>query len=241
MEQTATRGPCLAPALVLVLLGLTVPAASPALAGYQSASFIFDQSNVLGSGNYGTVHLEAYTGPAGSSFNGLLAGQVRFTVTAPFLSIYGNPSRARNYGLDQFAFNTDLSILASQIVVTTTGGTNLNWTTQFNRNVSSFGRFSILAKGTGKSRGNPIVVTISGLGDNATLNHFLFPSTGRNGGTYFAAHLGGFPCPPNSHFIGVSDVTCVPEPASWMLAVVGLTGIGLARWRRRGTVAAPSA
>lgn len=222
---------------VLAALALLSCSAAPALAGYQSASFVFNMSNEIGAGNYGTVFAEAYTGAVGTTDHGLNPGQVRFTVTAPFLSIYGSPADAGNYGMDKFSFNTNLSILASQVVTKTTGGTNLGWSVQFSKNISEFGVFSILDKGAGNSRGNPIIVTISGLGSNATLDHFVLPSTGNNGGTFFAAHVGGFAGNANneefgSHYIAVTEITHAPEPSGIALALAGLTGLGMLKVRR---------
>jgi hypothetical protein len=217
-------------ALVLVFL-LAAPGAQLAHAGYVSDSFTFNISNIFGPGNYGTVFAEANNGA--TTVNGVLPGQVRLTVTGTWAAAYGNQAQASNFGFDKFAFNTDLGSLSS-VVVTNNSNTNLNWGLNANQNESIFGKFSYEVKGNGNSRDNPIIVTISNLGANATLAHFEFNS---QGGTpvFFAAHIAGFPNTPGSNFIG-ADPSAVPEPSAVVLALVGIGGFGLTgfrRWRRK--------
>jgi hypothetical protein len=219
------------------VLAVAGPLATTAEAGYQSASFIFNVSNVLPPNNYGTVLLEAYTGAG--TVNGLSNGQVRFTVDAPFLPIYGDPKLATNFGMDKFAFNTDLSPIPTNIVVSTASNPNLGWGIIEDKNISNFGTFEVEDKGTGHSRGDPIYVTISGLGGNATIDHFIFPSDVNIGSkpAYYVAHLGGFPNWPTSQYIAVTDITQTPAPPGLMLALAGIGSLGLGGvcrfWRRR--------
>lgn len=220
------------PAVLLCALAV-VP---PAQAGYQSASFTFNISNEMGSGNYGTVFLEAYAGVAGTFDHGLAAGQVRMTVTADWLAAYGNPNNAPNFGIQKFGFNTDLTPPPTNIVVTNSSSTNLNWGISYGKNISEFGTFSVEDVGSGQTRGDPIIVTISDLGGNATLAHFTFLSDPNNGQipAYFVAHVAGFPNAPQSHYIAVTDTTvATPEPAGIVLALLGAGGLGVTGWRRR--------
>jgi hypothetical protein len=236
METTPFRTSRLLSCAALALFAWAGPSAGSAMAGYQSASFIFNVSNVLPPSDYGTVLLESYTGPG--TVNGLSNGQVRFTVDAPFLPIYGDPTQAPNFGMDKFAFNTDLSPIPTSIVVATSSNPNLGWGIKEDQNISNFGTFEVEDKGTGHSRGDPITVTISGLGSNATLNHFIFLSDGNGGSTpaYFTAHLGGFPNQPTSQYIAVTDITQTPAPPGLALALAGIGSLGIGGlcrlWRR---------
>jgi hypothetical protein len=211
---------------------LTGSGVQPAQAGYQYASFTFNLSNSMGPGSYGSVLLEAYTGPSGTTDHGLAPGQVRFTVTADWLAGYGDPGDAPNFGIQKFGFNTDLQPRPTDIVVTNSSNTNLKWKIKYDQNISMFGSFSVEDKGTGKTRGNPIIVTISNLGSNATTDHFVFLSDPNKGSVpaYFVAHVAGFPDEPGSHYIAVTHVA--PEPSGLALALVGLAGAGLGGWRR---------
>src|SRR5262249_60754811 len=98
-------------------------------------------------GTAGTLLLESYIRPGPDL--GLSTGQVRFTVDAPFLPIYGNPALASNFGLDKFGFNTDLYPLPTNIVVSDAGHADLGWIVKQNQNISNFGSFDIEDKGDG--------------------------------------------------------------------------------------------
>jgi hypothetical protein len=129
--------------------------------------------------------------------------------------------------MQMFGFNTDLA--PTSIVATNSGGTDLHWTVKTNQNVSNFGIFSFELDGKGQAQANPLVVTISNLGSNATLAHFVLPSQ-LNGGTVasFVAQ--------QDRFIAVGDPNAVPEPSAVVLALVGIGGFGLTgfrRWRRK--------
>src|SRR4051812_42327439 len=92
--------------LAALLAAAAASEARVARADYQSASYTFTQSNVLADGvDYGSVKVESYYSATGGSSNGLLSGQVRFTVAANALASYGTLS---NFGIDKFSFNTDL-------------------------------------------------------------------------------------------------------------------------------------
>lgn len=223
----------LALTILALLAGPAVPKASAAFA--LQSTFTFDQSNTYASDNYGTI--EVWTDPT--------AGMVKFVVDAFVVQpLYGT---TQNFGIQQFGFNTDLNILATNIVTTDLVGTNLNWSVGFNQQIDGFGSFTVNDAGTGNSRGDPIVVTISGLTEaQATLAHFEFKSVGPQQGqteVYFVAHVAGFDNGRLSHYIGASlpgdppdddedTDSVVPEPSTIVLALTGVFGLGLTRLRR---------
>jgi hypothetical protein len=173
----------------LAVLGLC--ALTPlARADYVSQSFAMDQSSVLPAGTtYGSVQIEAYDGN-GSAGGGLSAGQVRLTIQANPLPVYD--SIGCHFGVYGAGFNTDLALDPSQI------GLPDHWRLRNGRFMGGFGQFGWEATGHVRDSQSPLVITISGLGTDATVNHFLIPSTDSMGGTpmngsaYFAARVGGF-------------------------------------------------
>lgn len=205
---------------------LAAPGLPAAHAGFQTATFTLDLSNVFGSGNYGTVKIDANT----------TTGTVTFTVDSPasdYTSV--NP---KAFGIDKFAlnFNPSLNITAAQVSVNASG-----WSAKIDppNSVSEFGKFDLEVAGSGaKDRVDPLIVTISGLGANAILSNFEFLSTNGHPDAYFAAHVAGFSLGnESSHYIAVTDLTPVsptPAPSGIALALLGIGGLGLHRWRRRG-------
>jgi hypothetical protein len=242
----------------LILLGMT----APGRADYVSRTYTFDRSSLLPAGiAYGTVTIEAYDGK-GDPGNGLTAGQVRLTLQADPLPIYGPVSDS--FGFRSVGFNTDLTLQESQI--TTPAG----WQVRTGRHMGGFGLFGWQAYAKSHFSQNPLVVTISGLGADAAFDHFLIPSatsTGDiplNGPVYFAARIGGFDLNDDtydarSHVVGnaypilppvIDDPWPLPddantppsggdgppptpEPATWLLGMLGCGGFGLGRWLGR--------
>src|SRR5262249_35993148 len=132
-----------------------------ARADYLTQTVGLDQSNVLPDGvKYGSVRVEAYDG-VGAPGGGLSAGQVRITVTADSLASYG---KLDNFGIQKVGFNTDLSLKAGQITPPS------GWKVEPGGNISGFGHFTWEVVGKGSNRHDPAVITISGLGANATPN-----------------------------------------------------------------------
>lgn len=173
------------------LAALAVLALSlPARADYVSRTYLFDQSNALPDMlHYGSVTIEAYDGK-GDAVGDLPAGQVRLTFQAETLPVYGPPNP--RFGFRAVGLNTDLSLDAGQISVPA------GWQLRQDRFMGGFGRFAWQAYAKPKDSLAALVVTIDGLGENATLDHFLFPSktsggeVPREGSVYFAARVGGF-------------------------------------------------
>jgi hypothetical protein len=175
--------------VVLALWALVV--VSPlARADYISQTFLLDQSSVLGGGDtYGSVRIEAYNGN-GNAGGGLVAGQVRLTVQADVRPAYDTVGT--HFGVYGLGFNTDLGLQASQISIPD------NWRLRNGRFMGGFGLFGWEASGKIRDSQNPLVLTISDLGTDATLDHFLIASTSSTGGiplngsVNFAARIGGF-------------------------------------------------
>ncbi|MCS6849620.1 MAG: hypothetical protein NZ700_00445 [Gemmataceae bacterium] len=229
--------PCVPGGLTLGLSVVLLHGLAPAIqAGYVSHHFSMNQSNELADGVvYGSVHFEAYDGigPAGG---GLSAGQVRLTLSATQPPAYGGVGK--NFGIQKFGFMTSLSIPADDI------SGPAGWSVGFNRTMDGFGRFSVVLSGTGSSRVNPAVITISNLGSGARLENFLVGSRTSSGdvppegAAYFAAHVAGFKCQPGSHYIAAPAVVReAPVPPTWALALAGSGCWGVCSgwrgWRRR--------
>jgi hypothetical protein len=174
-------------AVALLALAALAPLAR---ADYVSQTFTMDQSSVLPAGmSYGTVQIEAYDGN-GAPGGGLAAGQVRLTFQANPQPIYD--SMGCHFGIYGAGFNTDLTLDPSQISLPD------HWKLRNGRFMGGFGQFGWDATGHIRNSQNPLVLTVSGLGSNATVDHFLIGSTDSVGGTpmngsvYFAARVGGF-------------------------------------------------
>jgi hypothetical protein len=194
------------------LLALT----GPAHADYVTRTYQFDQSNTLASMlNYGSVTVEAYDGN-GASQNGLAAGQVRLTYHADPLPIYGPPGP--HFGIRMAGFNTDLPLSLDQLSVPD------NWRVRNDRFMGGFGRFGWQAYASPPNSLTDVAVTVSGLGADALLDHFLIPSktsTGdvpAMGSVYFAARVGGFDINTDdidaaSHVVGTGFP--LPPPTTW--------------------------
>jgi MYXO-CTERM domain-containing protein len=205
------------PLSLLLACGVLGIAAPPAAADF--ITFNLDQSNTLPDGVvYGTVKLEAFKN----------LGEVKLTYTAdptPY------SSTGDNFGFHTIGFNTDLSLKSSQFTLPT------GWKLDSNANLSMFGVFSW--KVTTSNHEAPVVtVLIGGLGSNATLDHFTFPSIGGKS-VFFAGHIIDFSLKGSdttSQWVGGSSdppPVDAPEPATATMAVLGLVGLALVRLRRR--------
>jgi len=184
----------------------------------------------LGGPDTGMVLAEANSGA--TAVNGLQPGQVRLTFT-------GNPVPALlklgpNFGFNQVVFNTDLAITPGQVTLPagwTLSGPNL-WPSAPNAKIW----LAQNSPSPGNQISNPVVVVISGLGSQATLNHFLI----------------GIPQPPSPPFVFLGDVSywnsdgvavvrdnmigtiqSTPEPSTLVLGAVGLVAGIVVRQRRR--------
>jgi hypothetical protein len=205
--------------IILVTMSLILEAfthAPPAHADYVSQPVSIDQSNTMKDGVvYGSVLVEAYNG-VGAAGGGLNAGEVRLTYSASAIPDYGTISKT--FGIGEVGFNTDLALSSGQI----TGPAG--WKLDSAKTISGFGKFSWGLQGNaeGGSRPNPVTVLITGLGADATLEHFLLGSVGAGknppseGSVFFAMHVAGFETPGaspvGSHFVGGSGVNEPPPP-----------------------------
>ena len=227
MQSTATGW------AILVTLGMTLSARGD----YVSQTFQFDRSDSLPSGPlFGSVTIDAYDG-VGAPGGGLSPGQVRMSFQAAPLPIYGPINSS--FGFAEVGFNTNLPLTAGQI------HTPAGWNLRNSSVMGGFGQFGWQAYGDPSLVSSPAaVVTISGLGANATLDHFLIPSTSAtDASVYFAGLIGGFTLNTDgfnlsSHLVGVtaptppwdSGVTPNPEPSALLLGLCGVWIVGLRRW-----------
>jgi len=170
---------------------------------------------------------------------------VRFMVSTVPQAIY---AAGPNFGLQAFAFNSTQILTAANLLLPT------GWSLATGRNVSGFGRFEYLLSGTGSSRKDPLVFTITGVSGDVPANYLeLSTRTASQGNAPFAAHLAGFlsggcvnestgaatAC--SSAYIGggfplpvgeLASVSSVPvPPAIWLLgsALLGLVAFGRRR------------
>jgi MYXO-CTERM domain-containing protein len=201
---------------LLLACGVLGTAAPPAAAEF--ITYNLDQSNTLPNGVvYGTVKVEAFQN----------LGEVKLTYTAdptPY------SSTGKNFGFHTVGFNTDLSLNSGQFTLPA------GWTLKSNANLSNFGVFS-WAPTTSNSPSPSVTVVINGLGSNATLAHFAFPSVGGKS-VFFAGHVIDFKIKgsdTSSHWVGGSTdpPAQTPEPATAAMAAIGLAGLALARLARR--------
>lgn len=233
---------------LIIAGGLLAYLAAPTRADFVSQTITLNQSNALKDGvTYGSVLIEAYNG-VGAAGGGLNAGEVRLTYSAAIVGDYG--SIEKSFGIQNVGFNTDLKLKASQI--TGPGG----WKVNSNKNLASFGKFSWTIDGSAKGgkRPNPVTVLLTGLGANATIEHFLFGSVGNgksspaDGSVYFAMHVAGFDGKNHEgggHFAGGStfelppppggsgDVQPTPEPSTILLCGMGMGCLTLVRLSSR--------
>ncbi|MCI0641179.1 MAG: PEP-CTERM sorting domain-containing protein [Gemmataceae bacterium] len=221
-----------------VALCLAALASTPfaARADYVAQIHVLDQSNTFKDGvYYGSVVIEAYDG-VGDAGGGLSAGQVRITFTADPLSDYGV---RLNFGFDKVGFGTDLALKSSQI------SAPFAWKMKSDEQLDGFGRFTWVAdQFLPHHRLNTIALTISGLGMDATLEHFLIASANKSGheppqgASYFAGRVGGFVTLGDgkltfNHFVGAPALEHAPEPSTLALAGLACCCLGLVRLARR--------
>ena len=183
----------------------------------------------------GLVVAEANAG-SGGAVDGLLPGQVRLTFNVKHDPVYTNMD---HFGFNNILFNTDLPITASQISApagwSATRSTGTDWLWR-------------LTATTASDQASSISVLVTGLGSQATLDHFLGLANfhtalpGPIGPEFIVlAGIGGFTIPKPANLGGpiTSDglsgatVQATPEPSTLALAASALAGLVLVRVRRR--------
>jgi hypothetical protein len=206
------------PRAVAALSVLAAFSAAPAFGA--SVSYFLDLSNV-----------DAAPYPDGQNYLQVtisdgIGGNIDFLVQTlvPLSSNAGS-----NYGIQSFGFNTALSLSAANIINLPSG-----WTMKSSKKQDGFGNFVAVAHGTGNSRVDPLMFSITGISGDTPMDYVMLSTgTAGQGNTDFAAHVAGFSTQVTSAYFGGS--TSVPEADTWGMLLVGLGLLGL---RLRGRLEA---
>ncbi|MHB8415731.1 MAG: PEP-CTERM sorting domain-containing protein [Acidiferrobacteraceae bacterium] len=170
-----------------------------------SVSYFLNENNAgLPANNYGVVTLSDLTG-----------GGVQFTVTPE------NLTSGSNYGIQNFGFNSDITLKNSNYM-----GLPSGWSFGKSGNLDGFGSFNDVTNGTGTNRQDPLTfsVNIGTIADYQLTN---------SSGNYFAAHIAGFNNNGLNSAYFASDITPVPEPATAWLLGPGLMVLGAVVRKRK--------
>ncbi len=170
-------------------------------------------SQAPGQSVFGSAQFDAYDPHVSPST--LVPGEVR-------ISIYANETRA---SVDAIAFNTDLSLSPSRIILPT------GWTLSAQTQVNGLGKFSWLAIGDPSVFTPFALISIYGVGANMPLSHILLSSQSSASDTAFLPTLVAAEVNNNfdlratnfgEHWIYAPAAVAVatPEPSTLVLAAV---------------------
>ncbi len=198
---------------------LLIAAVSTAPVQAASVTYFMNQSNVSTLPD-GTDYLKVTLDDDG------VLGDINFTVEtlAPLSSLAVN-----KFGIDQFGFNTDITLISSNIT-----NAPSNWSLLGSGNMDGFGGFSFREDTNGaNNRIDPLTFSITGItGD--TFADYVGSSSGNagEGNALFAAHVAGFD-DGNGNTSGFFAAP-VPVPAAVWLFGSGLLGLaGVARRKKQ--------
>ena len=185
-----------------------------------STSYYLNQTNADGPLSDGVPYLELTLEEAGTNL----------TLTLKTLPVLSSQAGS-NYGIQSFGFNSSQSLASPNFTLPS------GWSFNGANNQDGFGSYAQTFSGSGSSRVDPLVITISSQSLAAFLSS-LSPSSGTagQGNFLFAAHVAGF----NDLDPGANELTSawfagstpVPEPSTWLLMLAGM-GMLVALGKRR--------
>jgi hypothetical protein len=161
--------------------------------------------------------------------NGLLPGQVRLTYSVLPLAVYG--TIYPTFGISEALFNVRG---LDPIDLTTSVSIPPNWQLD-----PLHYPLIVAAAEHGDARAQGVTITISGLGDDATLDHFLFSSpSGTSFPSVFSVSVGGFATSTDHGAVAFDYLdgnlpAAAPEPSSIILGSLATASVLLLRKTRK--------
>ena len=143
-------------------------------------------------------------------------------------TLSGSLGGGKNFGMDQFFFNTDLSFLNGGMFKNWDPST---WKISTNTNADGFGVFDLKLTDPGK-RTDHLLFDIDYIKDVTDADFFILSdSPAGHGKGHFAAHIGGFnKYVPGSTFVR-DEENPIPEPGTMVL--LGISLLTVAGYMRR--------